>query len=134
MLVLLSEALADPGAVVAGATAPAFAVADGKGTATLLLNPGTGSAKAALDALSFEAGAAVPLHRHDASDELLYVVTGRVEMTIGGRVLTAGPGDAIHVPQGVDHSAKVLEAAKLVQVYVGPGPEDRFRAGPPVPR
>ena len=71
---------------------------------------------------------------HDASDELLYVVSGRVEVTIGGRALTAGPGDAILVPQGVEHSAKVLERAKLVQVYVGPGPEERFRAGAPAPR
>ncbi|MCB9688264.1 MAG: cupin domain-containing protein [Alphaproteobacteria bacterium] len=135
LLPLLSLALAAepaPAGVVSAASAPAFRIADGKGTATLLLGPSTGSTRAAVDTLTFDVGAAVPAHRHETSDELLVVVRGRVEVTIGGVVSTAGPGDAVLVPQGVEHAAKVLEAADLVQVYVGPGPEDRFRAAPPV--
>ena len=129
-LALLSLAHAEPG-VVTGSTAPSFTILDGKSTATLLLGPSTGSSRAALDALTFEAGAVVPAHVHEASDELLYVVSGKVELTMGGRTVTAGPGDAILVPQGVEHAARAVEAAKLVQVYVGPGPEERFRAGTP---
>lgn len=130
LLGFVTIAAAAPG-VIAGATAPSFEILDGHATATLLLNPSTGSARAALDVLAFDAGATVPAHVHDASDELLYVVSGRVELTLAGRTLTAGPGDAILVPQGAEHAARALEAAKLVQVYVGAGPEDRFRAGTP---
>ncbi len=133
LLLLAAVARAAPGVVVHAAEAPAFEIAGGAGVATLLLGPTNGSSRAAVDALRFEPGATVPTHVHDASDEVLVVVRGRIELTLGGVVSTAGPGDAILVPQGLEHSARVLEAAELVQVYVGPGPEERFRAGAPKP-
>jgi quercetin dioxygenase-like cupin family protein len=44
-------------------------------------------------------------------------------------------GDAVYIPAGIKHSARIPEGApsfRAVQVYVGPGPEARFRQGEPV--
>lgn len=143
MLLLLATALAAdpsppppaPGAlapapnVVPGALAPTYRILGGKGEATLYVNATTGAPEAAVDRLVIEAGGAVPAHVHDASVEILYVVEGRVEMVIGGVKQAAGPGDVVRIPAGVEHSAVATTRLVAVQVYVGPGPEQRFTQG-----
>jgi mannose-6-phosphate isomerase-like protein (cupin superfamily) len=75
-----------------------------------------------------------PPHRgelHPDGDELLYLVSGRVEViledggtpdTVGAeRVVEVGPGEAFIVPQGVWHRVNVLEPSHLVNVTPGPG-------------
>ena len=105
-------------------------IAQGKGRARILLEESSGSKKAALTLLTLGPGAAVPEHTHDASDEILYLEQGSVEMTIAGQAVKARAGDAIHIPAGTPHSARVVgkKSLKAVQVYVGPGPEQRFKA------
>lgn len=120
------------GQVVPGATAPRYVIAGGKGSATLLLHKANGAPEAALSVLVLAPGAVVPEHVHQDSVEILYVETGTVRMVVGGQTLTAGPGDAIRIPAGVRHSAQVtsrFEPLHTVQVYVGPGPEQRFATG-----
>ncbi|MEW5854857.1 MAG: cupin domain-containing protein [Myxococcota bacterium] len=125
-----------PGAapvVVSSSTAPMHGILNGKGSATLLHNASTGSKEASLSVLVLQGGAEVPEHVHETSVELLYVEEGRVEMVVGGKAVSASAGDAIRIPAGVKHSARVPpgnSAARAVQVYVGPGPEQRFTAGP----
>ena len=132
---LTSPAHASPRVVVTAAQAPTFAIAGGKGTAQLFVNATTGAHEAALTVLRLEAGAAVPPHVHDGSAELLYIERGEVEMTIGGQTHRAGPGDAVYIPPRVEHSARVTGGPLVaVQVYAAPGPEQRFTAGPRVPR
>ncbi len=83
-----------------------------------------------LEELTCEAGAEIPLHQHETSDELLYIVSGRGVMTAGERgPLRVGPGDAVRVPRFLLHSVKVTERLVAVQSYVPAGPEQRFRAG-----
>ena len=128
LLLLGSLAFADPVVthVVSGSTAPTYPLVAGQGSAKLLLNASTGSREAALDVLELVVGASVPQHVHETSAELLYVEQGVVEMTIGEQTLRASAGDAIYIPPNTPHSATVLEAFRAVQVYVGPGPEQRF--------
>jgi quercetin dioxygenase-like cupin family protein len=114
---------------VPGATAPTFRIAAGRGTATLLLDAAQGASEASMTRLSFQDGAQVPPHVHDASAELLYVLEGRVEMVVAGEAVVAQKGDAIRIPAGVEHSARVVGGLEAVQVYVGPGPEQRFTQG-----
>ena len=119
--------------VVSSAEAPAHLIAGGKGVAQLFLNPETGSTRAALSVLTLAPGAAVPPHVHPDSDEILYIEVGRVEMVIAGETVTAKAGDAVHIPAGVEHSARTLgqvRALRAVQIYVAPGPEARFRKAP----
>ena len=122
--------------VVRGAEAPAFRISQGKGTARLLVNAETGASAASLGVLVLQAGAGVPEHTHETSVEMLYVEEGSAEMTVEGQVLPVRAGDAVYIPAGTRHAARIPEGSpdfRAVQVYVGPGPEQRFRQGEPLP-
>ncbi|WP_164012552.1 cupin domain-containing protein [Pyxidicoccus trucidator] len=119
--------------VVPTAEAPRHIIAGGKGRATLLLNPTTGATAASVTLLELQPGAEVPEHVHETSAEILYIEEGATEMVVAGETLRAGKGDAVYIPAGVKHSARVVSkdtALKAVQVYAGPGPEMRFTQGP----
>lgn len=119
--------------VVSSAEAPAFRVP--RGTATLLVNEETGARAASMGILELQGGAGVPEHIHENSVEILYVEEGGAEMTIEGQVMPVKQGDAVYIPAGTRHAAHIPEGTerfRAVQVYVGPGPEQRFRKGEPV--
>lgn len=60
-----------------------------------------------------------PVHRHPACEELLYVVSGRVEHSLGDERFVMGAGDVIVIPAGVWHNAAALgdEEAELIIVF-----------------
>jgi quercetin dioxygenase-like cupin family protein len=121
--------------VVGTAEAPTFRIGQDKGTAVLLLNEATGAHAASLGVLELETGVQVAEHIHESSVEMLYVEEGGAEMTVEGQAYTVKAGDGVYIPAGVRHSARVPEGTprlRAVQVYVGPGPEQRFRQGTPV--
>ncbi len=49
-----------------------------------------------------------------------YVVSGRVELTVGTSVLDLGPGDSWSVPRGAEHSYRVVEALTAVEATSPP--------------
>jgi putative monooxygenase len=117
---------------VATKEAPRHLIANGKGSATLLLNASTGATAASLTLLELGKGASVPEHVHETSAEILYIEDGAAEMTVDGQTLRVEKGDAVYIPAGAKHSAQVVSERplKAVQVYAGPGPEQRFTQGP----
>ena len=119
---------------VSNREAPRYLIANGKGSATLLLHAATGATAASMTLLELGKGAAVPEHVHETSAELLYIEEGAVELTLSGRKLRAERGDAVYIPAGAKHSARVVSEGPMraVQVYAGPGPEQRFTQGPRV--
>ena len=121
--------------VVAAQSAPSFEIAQGRGQATLLLNDKTGSPEAALSRLSLQPGAAVPEHVHEGSAEFLYVMSGEMTLVLDGQKQVLRAGDAVHIPAGHKHAGQAAASGprvELVQIYVGPGPEARFRTGKPI--
>ena len=54
------------------------------------------------------AGRQNPRHRHPNCDEILHVLSGRVEHLLGEELCTLEPGDTISIPQGVWHQARAL--------------------------
>ena len=53
-------------------------------------------------------------------------------MTVSGEKVRVSKGDAVYIPAGAKHSARVVSPdapLKAVQVYAGPGPELRFTHG-----
>lgn len=42
-------------------------------------------------------------HKHDAEDEMFYVVKGSFDMHFRDRIVTIGEGEFIVVPRGVEH-------------------------------
>jgi len=70
---------------------------------------------------TIRAGQSNPRHRHPNCDELLHVLSGRIEHTLGEATCTMGPGDTISIPQGVWHQARADgEDAVIVICFSSP--------------
>jgi len=52
-----------------------------------------------------------------ASDELVTVIEGRLEMEVGGEWLVAEPGDEVFIPKGVRHSVRNVSAGTTRWLY-----------------
>ena len=55
-----------------------------------------------------KAGHANPRHAHPGCEEVLYLLAGRLEHTLGDETHILEPGDAITIAAGVFHNAKAL--------------------------
>lgn len=64
----------------------------------------------------FEKGAIGAPHRHP-HEQVGYVVSGRFEFTLEGKVSVLNPGDSYYVPSNAEHGAKALEAGLLLDVF-----------------
>lgn len=63
-----------------------------------------------------EAGAELPAHKHP-HEQIGFLVSGRLILTIGGESCEMTPGDSWAVPGDVEHSAKVVERAEAIEVF-----------------
>ncbi len=61
-------------------------------------------------------GENIPGHRHVDSDEVLHMVSGRLEQEVGNDVYTLGPGDTISIPAGAWHRAHALGDEEAIGV------------------
>jgi quercetin dioxygenase-like cupin family protein len=68
---------------------------------------------------TFEKDVAVPEHTHP-HDQVGYVVSGRMRMTIGDLTRDCSPGDSYHAPPDVAHSGLALEPSVVVDVFSPP--------------
>ena len=66
---------------------------------------------------------------HPDADELLYLVSGRIEVRLeldgGDRTVVVEAGQALVVPRGVWHRIHLLEAGQLVHITPGPSGDHR---------
>lgn len=72
-------------------------------------------------------------HNHELSDEVVYVLSGHGEFTVGeGNRFPIGPGDAIHIPIAVFHDSHNTGWAPLhlLVMYSPAGPEVGTPEGP----
>ena len=58
--------------------------------------------------VTIAAGQSNPRHRHPNCDEILHVVAGRIEHSLGDEKFVMETGDTISIPMGVWHNAKAL--------------------------
>jgi quercetin dioxygenase-like cupin family protein len=60
-----------------------------------------------------------PRHRHPKSEEVLYLLKGRINHTLDDKTITMSPGDVITIAPGVFHNASCIgsEDADMVVVY-----------------
>ena len=63
-----------------------------------------------------EAGAELPAHKHP-HEQIGFLVSGRLILTIGDESCEMVPGDSWAVPGDVEHSAKVVERAEAIEVF-----------------
>ena len=65
-------------------------------------------------------GDSPPLHRHATEDEAFYVLEGELTVQLGDEVLRAGPGEALLLPRGAEHTYRVdSEAARWLVLTRG---------------
>ncbi len=65
-------------------------------------------------------GTLVPRHQHDDHESLIYLVRGRMRLTIDGTETLVGPGDAWIHPRGVPHHSEALEECVTIEVKTPP--------------
>lgn len=63
-----------------------------------------------------ETGARIPPHQHP-HEQIGYLVSGCLELTIEGKSFTARAGDSWCIPGGVTHQATAHEATVAVEVF-----------------
>ena len=81
------------------------------------------------DVRVFKARGEFTPHRHDNTDELFYVIEGRLTIRMESGDVELGPGDLFVVPRGVQHqpfsehgaSALLLEPSATVNTGDNPG-------------
>jgi quercetin dioxygenase-like cupin family protein len=71
---------------------------------------------------AFLPGAAHAFHRHPGQEEVIYVVSGRVEQWVDREKRELGPGDMAFIPAGMVHASYNIgeEEAKILAIF-GPG-------------
>jgi quercetin dioxygenase-like cupin family protein len=114
-----------------GAVADVLPVFGGKGKIKPLLEPAkTGNRALYVGILEAEPGAEVPRNTHPGSAEILYVVSGGGDVTVGSEKITFGAEEALHIPDGQPHAAKFTGPDKtiMLQIFAPAGPEERYRA------
>jgi quercetin dioxygenase-like cupin family protein len=74
-----------------------------------------------------ERGSFVPAHSHK-NDQVGYVITGQVEMTIGGEVRICNPGDSYAIPGGIVHSARAIVDSLAIDAFSPPRDDYRTEA------
>lgn len=63
-----------------------------------------------------EAGSELPSHKHP-HEQVGFLVSGRLILTIGDESCEMLPGDSWAVPGDVEHCAKVIETAEAIEVF-----------------
>ncbi len=112
------------GSTRAEAALPLFG---GKARAIPLLPPAdTGDKGFYLGKLEAEPGLQIPRHQH-AADEIIFVLSGAGELTVGSEKIPFGAEEALYLPAGQPHAVKFTEKTEMVQIYAPAGPEDRTK-------
>lgn len=74
-----------------------------------------------------EAGWIGAKHSHP-HEQLVYVISGFIELSTPRGTLQARAGDSFVVPGGIEHQARALEASEILDVFT-PSREDYAKSG-----
>ncbi|MCV0398155.1 MAG: cupin domain-containing protein [Rhizobiaceae bacterium] len=74
---------------------------------TILSSAATGGKMSIVDSLS-PIGSGPPLHVHAAEDKTFIIVTGRCKFWLAGEEFVRGPGEAVFIPRGAEHTFQIV--------------------------
>lgn len=66
--------------------------------------------------VTIKAGQANPRHIHPNCDEILHLLSGQIEHSLGDERVVMNAGDTISIPTGVAHNARTISAQDAVMV------------------
>lgn len=72
--------------------------------------------KASMSEFRLKKGSNIPLHQHP-HEQTGYLISGKMNFTIGDELFSAGPGDSWNIPSNVEHGVEVLEDTVVVEVF-----------------
>ncbi len=73
---------------------------------------------ASINLTQMEPGAHFGSHYHSISDEIDFVIQGRANMLIDGKLHPIEPGDLIYIPPGTAHSFDALGTENLIVLVI----------------
>ena len=78
--------------------------------------------------VTIPAGQTNPRHRHPNCDEILHLLSGRLEHSLGEQKFLLNPGDTISIPAGQWHTAHALDGrdAEMVICFSSADRETEF--------
>jgi quercetin dioxygenase-like cupin family protein len=56
-------------------------------------------------------------HEHPDHESIGYILSGRVEMTVGDETSVLGPGDTWYHPRATHHTCRALEDAEILEFH-----------------
>jgi len=68
-----------------------------------------------------------PSHKHDAHEQMGYLVSGKMGFKVGGKEQILLPGDFYHAPIGVEHNAWTFEEPSVLLDVFSPPREDLIK-------
>ena len=71
---------------------------------------------------SLDEQANLALHAHP-HEQLTYLISGSLELTIGSETFVLGPGDSVLVPGGVPHSGVARASSVAIDAFAPPREE-----------
>lgn len=73
----------------------------------------------------------VPLHRHEHSEETIYIISGRGVLELDGATRPVGPGDLVVVPRGAPHGFTPDDGPAVVLSIYAPAYREGDRVAVP---
>lgn len=69
-----------------------------------LITDDEGAGNCFMRKFTMKPGAYMPLHGHDDTDHVQYILDGKMEVTLGKKTKTAEKGDMLYIPSDLSHS------------------------------
>jgi len=111
--------------------APVRVIGGDEARVQLLLHRGLGLSAASMNRIVGTPGWKIPPHKHEHSDELLFVLEGGGGLTLGDRTVRVREQMAVWIPKNQEHSWETgPHGVTALQVYAPGGPEQRFLKAP----
>jgi len=82
---------------------------------TILSSLDTGAGLSLADT-TWDAGTQIARHVHRSEDEVLIVLSGIVEVRLGGRSIRRNAGETLFIPRGMEHSVKAVTEARHIAI------------------
>jgi quercetin dioxygenase-like cupin family protein len=78
---------------------------------------------------SLDKGAIIAEHKHP-HEQITHIISGKIEFTVGDQKHVMGPGEVLHIPSNIPHSAVALEDTLNIEIF-SPPREDFLSDAPP---